>query len=106
MEITIKRDGLKLYGLLEGTTTIKNDTIAILMHGFKGNLGYDDSKIDFEILQMVRLLKNGEEVKMSKRTGKTVTITELIVLSERASCLNEGIIKPLVSTSLFFVSKP
>lgn len=22
MEITIKRDGLKLYGLLEGTTTI------------------------------------------------------------------------------------
>ena len=45
MEITIKRDGLKLYGLLEGTTTIKNDTIAILMHGFKGNLGYDDSKI-------------------------------------------------------------
>ena len=45
MEITLKRDGLKLYGLLEGTTTIKNDTIAILMHGFKGNLGYDDSKI-------------------------------------------------------------
>ena len=45
MEITLKRDGLKLYGILEGTTTIKNDTIAILMHGFKGNLGYDDSKI-------------------------------------------------------------
>ncbi|MBB1079478.1 alpha/beta hydrolase [Limosilactobacillus sp. STM2_1] len=45
MEITIKRDGLKLYGLLEGTTTVKNDTVAILMHGFKGNLGYDDSAI-------------------------------------------------------------
>lgn len=45
MEITIKRDGLNLHGLLEGTDTIENDTIAILMHGFKGNLGYDDSKI-------------------------------------------------------------
>ncbi|MBB1069476.1 alpha/beta hydrolase [Limosilactobacillus sp. RRLNB_1_1] len=45
MELTIQRDGLKLYGLLEGTTTIKNDTVAILMHGFKGNLGYDDSAI-------------------------------------------------------------
>lgn len=41
-------------------------------------LGYDDSKIDFEILQMVRLLKNGEEVKMSKRTGKVVTMNELV----------------------------
>lgn len=45
METTIKRDGLNLHGLLEGTEKIENDTIAILMHGFKGDLGYDDSKI-------------------------------------------------------------
>lgn len=45
MEITIKRDGLNLHGLLEGTEKIENDTIAILMHGFKCDLGYDDSKI-------------------------------------------------------------
>ena len=45
MEITIERDGLKLPGLLEGTTTLENDRVAILMHGFKGDLGYDEGKI-------------------------------------------------------------
>lgn len=45
MEVEIQRDNLTLHGLLEGTTTVQNDTVAILMHGFKGNLGYDDSKI-------------------------------------------------------------
>lgn len=45
MEVTIKRAGLNLYGLLEGTTTLENDSIAILMHGFKGDLGYDETKI-------------------------------------------------------------
>lgn len=41
-------------------------------------MGYDSSKIDVEILQMVRLLKAGEEIKMSKRTGKVVTMNELV----------------------------
>ncbi len=41
-------------------------------------MGYDSSKIDVEILQMVRLLKSGEEIKMSKRTGKVVTMNELV----------------------------
>lgn len=41
-------------------------------------LGYDASKLDIRILQMVRLLRNGEEVKLSKRTGKTITLNELI----------------------------
>lgn len=41
-------------------------------------LSYDSSKIDIKILQMVRLLRNGEEVKLSKRTGKTITLNELI----------------------------
>lgn len=41
-------------------------------------VGYDSSKLDIRILQMVRLLRNGEEVKLSKRTGKTITLNELI----------------------------
>ena len=41
-------------------------------------LGENPDKLDVEILQMVRLLKNGEEVKMSKRTGKVVTLNELV----------------------------
>lgn len=41
-------------------------------------LGYDRNILDIEILQMVRLLKDGEEVKVSKRTGKTYTLNELM----------------------------
>ena len=51
------------------------------IHRLKSSLefvGYDASKIDIRILQMVRLLRNGEEVKLSKRTGKTITLNELI----------------------------
>lgn len=41
-------------------------------------LGYDKEKIDVKILQMVRLIQDGQEVKMSKRTGKSVTIRDLL----------------------------
>ena len=41
-------------------------------------LGYDKDKLDVKLLQMVKLSKDGEEIKMSKRTGKTVTISELL----------------------------
>ena len=41
-------------------------------------LGYNKDILDIEILQMVRLLKDGEEIKVSKRTGKTYTLNELI----------------------------
>ena len=41
-------------------------------------LGYDSSILDVKILQMVRLLKDGEEIKISKRTGKTITLNDLI----------------------------
>lgn len=41
-------------------------------------LGYDSNIINIKILQMVRLLKDGEEIKISKRTGKTITLNELI----------------------------
>jgi len=54
-------------------------------HGYinrlKGSLeilGYNSNCLDVKILQMVRLLKDGEEIKISKRTGKTITLNDLI----------------------------
>lgn len=41
-------------------------------------LGFDADKLDVLLLQMVRLLRGGELVKLSKRTGQTVTLAELI----------------------------
>lgn len=41
-------------------------------------LGYNSDILDIKILQMVRLLKDGEEIKISKRTGKTITLNDLI----------------------------
>lgn len=38
----------------------------------------DPDKLDVEILQMVRLVRGNEEIKMSKRTGNAVTISELV----------------------------
>lgn len=41
-------------------------------------LGYPKGSLEVDIIQMVRLVENGEEVKMSKRTGNAVTIRELV----------------------------
>lgn len=41
-------------------------------------LGRNSDALDIKILQMVRLLQDGEEIKISKRTGKTITLTDLI----------------------------
>lgn len=41
-------------------------------------VGGDSNLIDVEILQMVRVLENGAEVKMSKRSGKAITLIDLI----------------------------
>ena len=41
-------------------------------------MGKDSSILDIKILQMVRLMKDNEELKLSKRTGKTITISEII----------------------------
>lgn len=43
-----------------------------------GALGQSPDKLEIQIMQLVRLLENGEEVKMSKRTGKAVTLRDLI----------------------------
>ncbi|PCK71655.1 arginyl-tRNA synthetase-like protein [Paenibacillus larvae subsp. larvae B-3650] len=41
-------------------------------------LGYDANKLTVLIAQMVSLFQNGEKVKMSKRTGKAVTMEDLM----------------------------
>lgn len=43
-----------------------------------GALGYDIAKLEVLIYQFVTLTENGETVKMSKRTGKSYTLDELI----------------------------
>ncbi|WAA12208.1 arginine--tRNA ligase [Fervidibacillus halotolerans] len=41
-------------------------------------MGFDPNDLEVIILQMVQLYKNGEKMKMSKRTGKAVTMRELV----------------------------
>ncbi|WP_040287588.1 arginine--tRNA ligase [Sporosarcina koreensis] len=43
-------------------------------------LGYDRDTLEVEVAQMVQLYKDGEKFKMSKRTGKAVTLRELVEL--------------------------
>ena len=41
-------------------------------------LGYDTNKVRVVIYQFITLVENGEQVKMSKRSGKSYTLDELI----------------------------
>ena len=57
-------------------------------------LGYNSDNLDIQIVQMVRLMENGIELKMSKRTGNDITIREL--------CEDVGV----DVARYFFISKP
>ncbi|WP_073254194.1 arginine--tRNA ligase [Caldanaerovirga acetigignens] len=41
-------------------------------------LGYDPDKLTIIIMQLVRLFRNGEIARMSKRTGRAVTLADLV----------------------------
>ena len=41
-------------------------------------LGYNRDQLEVEIIQLVHLYKDGEKMKMSKRTGKAVTMRDLV----------------------------
>jgi len=41
-------------------------------------LGYEANKLNVDIIQMVRMVKDGQEFKMSKRTGKAIALRDLI----------------------------
>lgn len=57
-------------------------------------MGNNPDDLEVKIIQIVRLMENGEEVKMSKRTGNAVTIREL--------CEDVGV----DVARYFFISKP
>jgi arginyl-tRNA synthetase len=41
-------------------------------------MGYERDQLEIQIIQLVSLFQNGEKVKMSKRTGKAVTLRDLM----------------------------
>lgn len=41
-------------------------------------LGYNESQLEVDITQMAMMIKDGEEFKMSKRTGQSISLRELI----------------------------
>ena len=50
----------------------------IRIHSAMKFLGYNPDDFEIMLLQMVTLLRNGQPVKMSKRTGQAVTLRELM----------------------------
>lgn len=48
------------------------------LKGAMDAIGLDGSKLDIVLMQLVRLMKDGKPYKMSKRTGKAVSLTDLI----------------------------
>ena len=48
------------------------------MKGAMQAIGCDPDKLEVIIMQLVRLLRNGEVARMSKRTGKAVTLSDLL----------------------------
>lgn len=48
------------------------------MKGVMEAMGIDRNRLEIILVQLVRLIKNGEVVRMSKRTGKSVQLSDLI----------------------------
>lgn len=48
------------------------------MKGAMDAIGYDGSKLNVVLMQLVKLVKGGELVKMSKRTGKAIQLRDLL----------------------------
>ena len=48
------------------------------MKGSMDAIGLDGSKLDVVLMQLVRLMKDGQPFKMSKRTGRAITLTDLL----------------------------
>lgn len=92
--VLVKQDGSKTYFAsdcgyilqkMERGFTTMIETWGADHHGYIGRfraaaqaLGFDSEKIHFVIVQLVRLMKDGVEVRMSKRAGNVVAIDELI----------------------------
>ena len=48
------------------------------MKGAMNAVGLDGSKLDVVLMQLVKLVRNGEIVRMSKRTGKAIQLADLL----------------------------
>ena len=48
------------------------------LKGAMDAIGLDGSKLDIVLMQLVRLMKDGQPYKMSKRTGKAISLTDLL----------------------------
>ena len=48
------------------------------MKGSMNAIGYDGDKLDVILMQLVKLVRNGETVRMSKRTGKAIQLGDLL----------------------------
>ncbi len=48
------------------------------LKGAMDAIGLDGDKLDIVLMQLVRLVRDGEPVRMSKRTGKAITLTDLL----------------------------
>ena len=48
------------------------------MKGAMDAVGLDGSRLDVVLMQMVNLMRDGKPVRMSKRTGKAITLTDLL----------------------------
>ena len=48
------------------------------MKGAMDAIGLDGSRLDIVLMQMVNLMRDGKPVHMSKRTGKAITLTDLL----------------------------
>lgn len=48
------------------------------MQGAMDAIGYDGDKLDVVLMQLVKLVRNGVPVRMSKRTGKAIQLADLL----------------------------
>lgn len=48
------------------------------LKGAMNAVGYDGDKLDILLMQLVRLMRDGKPVKMSKRTGKAIQLADLL----------------------------
>ena len=48
------------------------------MKGAMDAIGLDGEKLDVVLMQLVKLMQNGQEVRMSKRTGKAIQLSDLL----------------------------
>ncbi|EGQ4279849.1 arginine--tRNA ligase [Staphylococcus pseudintermedius] len=92
--VLIKKDGTYTYFLPDIAYHYDkfqrgNDNLINLFgadhHGYINRLrasletfGVDSDRLEIQIMQMVRLIQDGEEVKMSKRTGNAITLREIM----------------------------